>query len=127
MRILGRFVLILVTGLAYIRLAPVKVTLTKFPSAVGDYAVAGGFTAVREISGSVNAATVEAAMLALPRTVKVADAPPTFITRSRVFGFPDVTVVAEEAGHLVVSGNLVYGRGDLGVNRARILALLSAL
>lgn len=127
MRIIGLMVVIVLAGMAYIRLVPVKYTLSELPSEIGDYPAAGGFTAVRELSETVNAATVEAVMIAFPRTVKIAEAPLVFVTRSRVFGFPDVTVVTEDAGHLAVSGNLVYGQGDLGVNRARILALLSAL
>ena len=59
--------------------------------------------------------------------MKVASDPLTFVTRSRVIGFPDVTVVEERDGKLAISAHLVYGGSDLGVNKARVLALLASL
>lgn len=127
MRIILAILVVVVGALAYVRLAPVKLTAVALPTAVGDYPEAGGFTAVRDVSDAMNLATVEAAMLALPRTVKVASDPLTFVTRSRVIGFPDVTVVEERDGKLAISAHLVYGGSDLGVNKARVLALLASL
>ncbi len=55
----------------------------------------------------------------------------TYVQRSRVFGFPDyltVKAVAAEGGAgLVIWSRARYGRGDFGVNRARVEAWLAAL
>ncbi len=60
----------------------------------------------------------------------------TYVQRSRVFGFPDyltVRAVAVESGTeedsagLIVWSRARYGRGDFGVNRARVEAWLAAL
>lgn len=127
MRILLAILVVVVGALAYVRLAPVKLTATAMPTAVGDYPEAGGFTAVRDVNEAVTLEAVEAAMLALPRTVKVANDPLTFVTRSRVIGFPDVTVVQERDGMLAISAHLVYGSSDFKVNKTRVLALLASL
>ena len=132
MRIIGVFLLVLLGGLAYIRLAPIKATafvVEQVPDAVGDYPDARGFTAVRPMEG--DAADVllkfKTAMLELPSTIVVSDDPLTFVTRSKVFGFPDVTIAVVRDGLLIVRGRLVYGVNDLGVNRARILHALNTL
>lgn len=127
MRVIGIVLVILVGAMAYIRLAPVKFVAREFPSVVGEYPETGGFTAVVALSDRVNLASVEAAMLALPRTRKIKSDLPTFVTRSRVFGFPDVTVLMVQDGTLVLSGHLVYGGSDFGVNRARISQVLASL
>lgn len=55
----------------------------------------------------------------------------TYVTRSRVFGFPDYTtvqVIANGQGSRVtLYGRLRFGKSDFGVNRARISAWLQAL
>lgn len=127
MRIILGILVVVIGALAYVRLAPVKLTAVTLPTAVGDYPEAGGFIAVRDVNDAINLVTVEAAMLALPRTKKVSDAPLTFISRSRVFGFPDVTVVEKRNGTLAISGHLVYGGSDFEVNKTRILAVLASL
>lgn len=127
MRILLAILVIVAGAMVYFRLAPVKFTRVEMPAALGDYPTAGGFTAVRALTERVTLDAVTAAMLALPRTTQVADAPLTFITRSRGFGFPDVTVLEVRDGTLAVSGHLVYGKSDLGVNQKRILQVLASL
>lgn len=92
-----------------------------------------------------NAASVAAALKAIieatPRTTLLAgslseDSPQrsyhaTYVTRSALWGFPDVTtveVVQADAGALVsMHGRLVYGEADFGVNEARVRAWLDAL
>jgi len=44
----------------------------------------------------------------------------TYVTRSRVFGFPDYTTVRQAGPQLEIYGRLRFGRSDLGVNAARI-------
>ncbi len=128
MRVFGILLLILVGAIAYVRLTPVKMrTRMDVPDQVGDYGVAGGFTAVRAVPDASALEKVKAALLLEPRTEIVAQDPLTFVTRSRVFGFPDITYLTLADGHLVVQGHLVYGKSDMGVNKARILRILDAL
>jgi len=132
MRIFGLLVLVLVGGMAYIRLAPIKAAAfatDDLPRVVGDVEVAEGFTAVRPLNGETEAVLgrIKDAMMALPSTQLVSSDPLTFVTRSKVFGFPDVTVAVARDGLLIVRGHLVFGKNDLGVNKARILRILNAL
>lgn len=132
MRILAFVLVVALAGLAYVRLAPIRPAafdIADLPSEVGDYPALGGFTAVRAIEGdgADALARVKAAMLALPRTTVVNADPLAFVTRSRVFGFPDVTVVIVQDDVLIVRGHLVYGGGDMGVNKARVMGVLAAL
>ncbi len=46
----------------------------------------------------------------------------TFVTRSRLFGFPDIARIWVEDGELHIYSHLVIGRSDLGVNAARVKA-----
>lgn len=55
-----------------------------------------------------------------------------FVVRSAVFGFPDlvtlqVTAIGPDRSTLVIWSRSVYGYSDLGVNRKRVVAWLSAL
>lgn len=60
-----------------------------------------------------------------------ADAHMTFVTRSRMFGFPDYTsvraVAGEDGTRLIIYGRLRFGQADLGVNHARVEAWLQRL
>ncbi len=93
--------------------------------AVGDHPEEGGFTAVRRVEDP--AAALErliAEIEATPRTGKLAGGAEageaSFVTRSLVWGFPDVTNVRAGGDRIEIRGHLVVGRGDLGVNRRRI-------
>ncbi|RKF15076.1 DUF1499 domain-containing protein [Roseovarius spongiae] len=44
----------------------------------------------------------------------------TYVTRSRVFGFPDYTTVRQEGQRIAIFGRARFGKSDLGVNAARI-------
>ncbi len=121
--------LVLFAGLsAYVRLAPVDLPMEtqKYTS---DTELAGGFVAVREFTEDVSAvlARLTQVALATPRTKVVAQDPLTFVTRSRGFGFPDVTQVTVMENTLTIHAHSVYGKSDLGVNKARVLAWLDAL
>ncbi|WP_282168160.1 DUF1499 domain-containing protein [Ruegeria atlantica] len=51
----------------------------------------------------------------------------TYITRTKVIGFPDYTTVQQDGDTLRIYARLRFGRSDFGVNRARVdewLALL---
>lgn len=132
MRFLVAILVIFVGGLVYVRLAPIKLNAyfkTDVPTEIGDYAQAGGFTAVRALEGAADEVLdrVATVMTALPHTKKISDAPLTFVTRSAFFGFPDVTQVTVANEHLILRGHLVFGASDLGVNKARILAVLTSI
>ncbi len=43
----------------------------------------------------------------------------TYVTRTKLIGFPDYTTVQLEDGTLMVHARLRFGRSDFGVNRAR--------
>lgn len=132
MRIIGVLFVILAAGMAYIRFAPInfaRFASESMPTEEGDYPEAGGMTVVRPLKGDATdvLAKVRKLMLDMPSTVVVAEAPLMFVTRSRMFGFPDVTTVVARDGILVVRGHLVYGLSDLGANKARIMRILNAL
>ncbi|SMR72269.1 Protein of unknown function [Aliiroseovarius halocynthiae] len=56
-----------------------------------------------------------------PRTTEVAtNHGHSFVTRSRGFGFPDVTRIWQADGNLHIYAHLVIGKSDLGVNGVRV-------
>lgn len=69
--------------------------------------------------------------LATPRTSvlvgSVKDGMVTYITRSKLIGFPDYTTVQQDGDMLEIYGRLRFGRSDMGVNRARVGAWVNAL
>ncbi|WP_162300753.1 DUF1499 domain-containing protein [Alkalilacustris brevis] len=81
------------------------------------------------------AQAVDALMLSMPRTERLAGSVSaghmTYVTRSKWMGFPDYTsirVYSTEAGAgLAAFARARFGRSDLGVNRARLEALMQAL
>ena len=75
-------------------------------------------------------ARVDAAAMALPRTVRLAGSVDqgriTYRTRSKVIGFPDFTTVEYKDGQLKMFARLRFGRSDFGVNAARLKRLQRA-
>lgn len=121
----------MVAGLCYVRFAPSDPAVWNVPvEGTGNLDLPGG--ALRIISG--DGATFEAAdayMRALPRTKvlagSVADGRITYVTRSRVFGFPDYTTLELSDGRLRMFARSRFGHSDLGVNRERLEGLMAAL
>ena len=123
---------------AYVRLAPSdparwhRITGPKPP---GDYTQPNAFEAVRKLTGDPAAtlAMADAVIRATPRTARLAGSVDegriTYVTRSRLWGFPDYTTVWTDPGAatLHLHGRGGFGRGDLGVNQARIRGWLSQL
>jgi len=72
-------------------------------------------------------ARTEALAEASPRTTRAADAPAAFVTRSLLWGFPDVALIWSDGVNLHVHSHAVYGQGDLGVNAARVARWFQAL
>lgn len=44
----------------------------------------------------------------------------TYITRSKFWGFPDYATIWVSGDDLIVYSRLRFGRGDMGVNKARV-------
>jgi uncharacterized protein (DUF1499 family) len=90
---------------------------------------------VRGADPAALAARVQAAMAAMPRTRLLAGSAEalhmTFVTRSRLWGFPDYTSVrvipADGGATLAALARSRFGSDDLGVNAARLAALAAAL
>ncbi|MFT5067789.1 MAG: hypothetical protein ACJAXK_001016 [Yoonia sp.] len=112
----------------YVRRAPVAPKLD-VPQVAADTELAGGFIAVRPFDGNADdlIARITQIALATPRTQKLSDNPLQFVTRSRVVGFPDVTSVDIQDGVMLIHAHLVYGKFDMGVNKARVLDWLDRL
>jgi len=121
-------VLAVVALLAWIRLAPDDVARWhSLPENVSDEDLEGGVT--RVVPGDL--AALDRIIRAEPRTQVLAGSVEagmiTYITRSRVFGFPDYTTVAQRGGNLAIHARLRYGKSDMGVNKARVERWLAAL
>ncbi len=136
MRIIATLVVLVLVVMAYIRLAPSKVARWHRASDaddVGDYTEAGGFKAVRQINAPSDVVLSRLSDIArqTPRTQVLAGSENadliTFITRSRIMGFPDYTTAVITDERLIVYGRLRFGRSDFGVNRLRVLAWLEQL
>lgn len=142
-------VLIAISGLIYIRIAPndmivLHVTPPLIPPA-SSRDLPDSYEVRRHVDMPPGAllSQLDKIILKTPRTSLLAGASEegmiTYMTRSRVFGFPDYTTVmavpdggpdtAPDAGgsDLTIYGHLRYGRSDLGVNKARITGWLKAL
>lgn len=131
-----RFVLwfgavVVLAGLAYVRLAPHDVAAVHQPIEEStDVDRMGEAVRVMEVPRDVLAAA-DAYMRALPRTKVLSGSVESglisYVTRSRVFGFPDYTTLAYRDGQLRAYARLRFGRSDMGVNAARLDGLIAAL
>lgn len=122
------FIVVIAAGLGYIRLAPSDAARWHvLPGDISDQTLEGG--AMRRLTGDL--AALDAIIRATPRTAvlagSVAEGMITYVTRSRVFGFPDYTTVRQTGDALEIYGRLRFGASDLGVNAARIDGWLEAL
>lgn len=129
MKWLGFALLVVIAaGLGYIRLAPSDAARWHaLPEDLSDQTLEGG--AMRRLTGDL--AALDAIIRATPRTTvlagSVAEGMITYVTRSRVFGFPDYTTVRQTGDALEIYGRLRFGASDLGVNAVRIDGWLEAL
>lgn len=136
MRLLAVLVIVVLAVMAYIRLAPTKWDKWHQPvmsTGPGDYPEVGGFRAERKVAGNGQdvLSELQSIALATPRTRVLKGSPEsgmiTFVTRSRLMGFPDYTTAEVNGSTLRIYGRLRFGRSDLGVNRARIEGWLAQL
>ncbi|MDZ7708705.1 MAG: DUF1499 domain-containing protein [Roseovarius sp.] len=114
--------------MAFIRLAPSDpLRWHQMPGAITDRELEGG--AMRRVEGDL--AALDAIIRDTPRTRVLAGSADqgmvTYVTRSRVFGFPDYTTVRQAGEALEIYGRLRFGRSDMGVNAARIDGWLERL
>mgnify|MGYP003627060725 CR=1 FL=1 len=139
LRIIGVLALIVVAADLYIRLAPSDpVRWHRWdlpPMGAGDYPMPNGFVAVGGVAGPQVLARLDAIIMATPRTSRLAGSVDagmiTYVTRSRLWGFPDYTTVRltqrGEAWVLAIKGRSRFGKSDLGVNKARIDGWLAGI
>lgn len=94
------------------------------PFEPGVHPTLGGLKVVRPLAELPPGALDEllAIAAATPRTERIGTGtePAVFVTRSRLWGFPDIAVIWVADGNLHVHSHLVFGRGDMGVNAARV-------
>ena len=144
-RIMGRTLLVLLLGFvglsAYVRLAPSDparwhVALVVDADAPWDQVTALEGGATLRLSPAKGApadllAKLDTIALATPRTQRLAgsveDGRITWITRTRMWGFPDYTTAEVRPDGLYLHARLRFGKSDLGVNAARLTDWLSRL
>lgn len=110
------------------------------PSDPARWHVSAGDGGNRDFAGAVirtipagpgDMARLDKIIRATPRTSLLAGSPEegmvTYITRSRLWGFPDYTTIEARTGHIVIHGRLRFGSSDMGVNRARVEGWIAAL
>lgn len=130
-------VLVLVAGLmGYVRLAPSDPSVWHVApvaeGAPGEVVAAEGAASLRlQGDGPALLARMDAVAMATPRTVRLAGSVEegriTWITRSALWGFPDYTTAQVTPDGLTVYARLRFGRGDMGVNAARLRNWLAQL
>ena len=113
----------------YVRFAPSDAGRFHVSGAVqSDADLEGG---VKRILPGVTLAELDQIAQQTPRTKVLAgsvdDGRITYVTRSRLIGFPDYTTVEAKDGMVTVFARLRFGRSDLGVNRRRIEGWIKAL
>jgi len=120
---------VLLVGLAQaaIRFTPLprhRLAAMPGPFEPGVHPVPGGLKVVRPLAELPEGAFETLLEIAgqTPRTTRIGTgtAPAAFVTRSRLWGFPDIAVIWQDGESLHLHSHLVYGRSDLGMNAARV-------
>lgn len=114
----------------YVRVAPLPSAAWHVQPPVaepGTHRTAGSVLVIRKVEEPVAVLNaLDGVIMDTPRTRRLAGSPQdgliTYVTRSAVWGFPDLTTVAVSDGVLRVFGRLRFGQSDLGVNAARVTA-----
>ncbi|MBU2993602.1 DUF1499 domain-containing protein [Octadecabacter sp. 1_MG-2023] len=133
----------LLGSVIYIRMKRIKPEVwhdTKLPvMKPGEYPKDSGIVVQRPLEGDglATLAALDEIIRATPRTHaiagQVAEGKITYVTRSRVVGFPDFTTVtlaqlpATQTSSLQIFGRLQFGQKDFGVNAARVKGWLAQL
>lgn len=113
---------VVATGL-YIRLAPSSPERWHVTPQGADRDMKSGVVRVIE-TGPDGLARLDLIAHATPRTSilagSVEEGMITYVTRTKVFGFPDYTTAQQDDDTLRIHARLRFGRKDFGVNKARI-------
>ncbi len=130
MLILGVVGLVIALG-AYIRLAPSDpADWHVAPQAETNQDLQGGVLRVVE-TGPEGLARLDAIARNAPRTTvlagSVGEGRITYITRTKIIGFPDYTTAQQDGDVLRIHGRLRFGRKDFGVNKARVNGWLAQM
>jgi len=118
-------IVVLVLGFGtYVRLAPSDPERWHVPlNVTEDRDLPGGAERVLPGEGD-RLADLDRIARATPRTERLAGSVEegrlTYITRTKLWGFPDYTTAERKDGDLMLYARLRFGRGDMGVNRARL-------
>lgn len=125
------FLALVVGLLAYIRLAPSDAAVWHVaPEVSADADLTGGVKRV-VAAGPDALARFAAVAQADERTSvlagSVAEGMITFVSRTKVIGFPDYTTVQQDGESLKIYGRLRFGKSDLGVNKARVEGWLAQM
>lgn len=130
---MGFVVLIAIVAIliGYVRLAPSDPAIWHvMPEFSSDQDLAGGVQRVVD-TGPDGLARLAPIVMQTPRTTVLAGSVDagmmTFVTRSKLWGFPDYTTVQQDGDLMKIYGRLRFGRSDLGVNKARVDAWLDRM
>jgi len=147
---IGKFVIntawmllmVAISGMVYIRVAPHDTAGLHVPPPIGaapDVPViknnGGLFQQFFQDAPAPTLETLNSVILRTPRTRVLAGSVKegmiTYVTRSRIFGFPDYTTVRAEpdgqGSRVTIYARLRFGRSDFGVNSARARGWLGAV
>jgi len=130
-RWLGLVVLVGIIAIGWVRLAPSDPERWhEMPQTLQNQDLAGGAIRLAEL-GPDGLARLDTVIRATPRTSVLAGSVQsgmiTYVTRTKVVGFPDYTTIRQSGDRIEIYGRLRYGISDLGVNAARIDGWLNAL
>ncbi len=121
-------VVIIVAFLAYVRLAPSDPSRWHVDLNVTENEILLG-GAKRLVSGEIT--QFHQIALSDPQTRVLAgsveEGKVTYVSRTKVIGFPDYTTVQTAPEGLMVFGRLRFGRSDFGVNAKRVDGWIAAL
>ncbi|MCL6282982.1 DUF1499 domain-containing protein [Ruegeria sp. 2012CJ41-6] len=120
-----------VVVLGYVRLAPSEVTEWHV-APVGDSDVNGKGSVLRVLRTGPDALKQFDAVARAGAGTKVLagsldEGMITYITRTKVFGFPDYTTAQQQGEILRIHARLRFGRSDFGVNRKRVEAWIAQM
>ncbi len=124
------FTLAVIAGVGFIRFAPTDVARWHKP--IGDAeSVNGEGWAARVVPATPNLLSdLHQGMLALDRTDliggSVSDGRLTYITRSKLMGYPDYTTIEQDGDQIKLYARLRFGRSDFGVNGKRLDGLIES-
>lgn len=115
---------LVILGMAFIRLAPSDPTRWHVaPKGDKDKNLEGGVVRVVE-TGPLGLKKLNAVVQADATTRTLAgsvdEGMVTYVSRTKVMGFPDYTTAQQDGDTLRIYGRLRFGRSDFGVNRNRV-------